>query len=111
MFEISVASGFEPPTSLEGWADFEIVKNNLPWLPKDIFGVVQELMDFVFPYACDTYNKKHIKKFKLLQKLFHKTALWRWENRFFAFPLEHKLLLLYRKMRGSRMKEEQMLAS
>ena len=107
----SIEAGFVPPKNLEEWADFEIVKNNLPWLPQDVFKTVQQLMDFMFPYACDTYDKKHIKKFGFLQGIFHKTALWRWKHRFFAFPVEYQMLLFYRKLRAGSAPEEQMLAS
>jgi radical SAM superfamily enzyme YgiQ (UPF0313 family) len=100
LFEISKKIGFKEPKTLEEWADFEIIANNVPWVSKKNYAIAQQLMDFVFPYACDYYKKKHIEKLGFVQNIFHKTALWRWKHNFFAFPIEHKLLQLFRKARA-----------
>jgi len=100
LFQKSIELGFKPPQKLEDWAFFDIVEQNLPWLPDKIYGQVQQLMDFIFPYAANKYMLRHDKRFKPLNWIFHHTALFRWKHRFFAFPIEHKMLLLFRKLRG-----------
>ena len=102
LFETSKKCGFKSPGSLEEWANFEIVANNVPWVSKKNYAIAQQLMDFIFPYACDYYKKKHIKQLGLLHKVFHETALWRWKNRFFAFPVEHKMLGFFRWARAKK---------
>ena len=96
LFEVSKKCGFKSPASLEEWADFEIIANNVPWVSKKNYAVAQQLMDFVFPYACDYYKKKHIRQFGFLHDVFHRTALFRWKKRFFAFPVEHSTLKFFR---------------
>jgi len=99
MFEMSKKLGFREPKKLEGWISFDIVEQNLPWLPKEIYSKTMQLLDFVFPYSCDRYMERHSPHFKPLHWLFHQTALFRWKHRFFSFPVEHKMLLFFRKVR------------
>ncbi|MBN1941595.1 MAG: B12-binding domain-containing radical SAM protein [Candidatus Diapherotrites archaeon] len=96
LFEVSKKCGFKEPKSLEEWADFEIVSNNVPWLSKKAYSAAQQLMDFVFPYACDYYKKKHIRSLGPLHDFFHKTALWRWKHRAFGFQIELSALKAFR---------------
>ncbi len=100
LFEKSKELGFKPPTKLEGWENFDLVQQNIPWLPSKVYGVAQQLQDFVFPYACNKYMLRHTKHFKPLHWIFHQTALFRWRHRFFAFPVEHKMVLLFRWLRA-----------
>jgi len=60
LFETSKKCGFKSPGSLEEWANFEIVANNVPWVSKKNYAIAQQLMDFIFPYACGK-NKNRMK--------------------------------------------------
>jgi radical SAM superfamily enzyme YgiQ (UPF0313 family) len=100
LFEKSLSLGFKAPARLEEWAHFDIVQQNLPWLPSSIYAVVQQLMEFVFPYACNRYMQRHSRHFKAVHWAFHHTASFRWKHRFFAFPIEHKALRLFRRARA-----------
>ncbi len=99
MFEKSIKLGFKPPNKLQEWVYFDIVQQNLPWLPDSIYSKTKQLLDFVFPYACNSYMQRHSPYFKPVHILFHWTALFRWKHRFFSFPLEHKTILLFRWLR------------
>lgn len=99
LFEKSVELGFKPPGNLEGWTAFDIEQQNLPWLDKSVYSKTKHLMDFIFPYACNMFMQRHSAYLKPVHWLFHWTALFRWKYRFFAFPLEHRLLLLFRMLR------------
>ena len=100
MFEMSKKLGFKPPQGLEDWVSFDIVQQNLPWLPQSIFGKTMQLLDFIFPYSCDSYMERHSPNFKPVHWIFHQTALFRWKHRFFALPLEYKTLLFFRTLRN-----------
>tara|TARA_Y100000310_G_C20702483_1_gene831182 strand:- start:6694 stop:8205 length:1512 start_codon:yes stop_codon:yes gene_type:complete len=100
LFQKSIDLGFKPPKKLEEWAFFDIEQQNLPWISDELYGKVQQLMDFIFPYSCNKYLQRHAKGLKPIHWIFHKTALFRWKHRFFAFPIEHKLLMLFRNVRS-----------
>ncbi|MCX6799231.1 MAG: radical SAM protein [Candidatus Diapherotrites archaeon] len=100
LFERSKQLGFKPPQRLEEWADFDMFGRNIPWLSKKIHGVAIQLQDFVFPYASDKYMLRHSRRFKPVHWIFHKTALFRWKHKFFSFPVEHRMLVLFRRARG-----------
>ncbi|MDD5148635.1 MAG: radical SAM protein, partial [Candidatus ainarchaeum sp.] len=70
LFEISRKCGFNPPKNLEEWAEFEIIANHVPWVSKKNYNKVRLLMDFVFPYACDYYKKKHIRQLGFMHDVF-----------------------------------------
>ncbi len=106
LFEKSKALGFRPPKRLEEWSNFDIVQQNLPWYPAKMYGRVQHLMEFIFPYACDKYLLRHTKRFKLVHMLFHRTALFRWKHRFYAFPIEHKALRFFKGIRDRLRKQQ-----
>ena len=104
MFEMSKKLGFKEPKSLEGWVNFDIVQHNLPWLPEEIYSQTMQLLDFVFPYSCNRYMERHSSYFRPVHWLFHQTALFRWRHRFFSFPVEHWMLLFFRRARQSLQK-------
>lgn len=43
LFDISIKNGFNPPTSLEGWAKFNWNSYNLPWLDSKTSNYLEEL--------------------------------------------------------------------
>ncbi len=92
LFEKSKENGFKPPTTLEGWADFELVNINIPWLKKNNFETVDYLMNFIFPYARKGYGKGYKSLFYPVKVFLHKIAEIRWNSRYFNFPIEYKLL-------------------
>jgi len=91
LYDLSCELGFKPPKDLEGWS----VIRPAPWIQDKLRERIKMLQYFLFPYARDGYQDRHIKKFKLLQKFFHKSAQWRWKHRFFALPLEYKMYRAY----------------
>ena len=107
LYDLSCELGFEAPKNLEGWS----VIRPAPWIPDKLRERIKMLQYFLFPYARDAYQDRHIKKFKLLQKFFHKSAQWRWRHRFFALPLEYKMYRAYTdartKMTGKSATEHQ----
>jgi len=97
LFELSKELGFDAPKNLQEWGTIRPAN----WISDRMRNQLNMLMYFLFPYAREGYAERHIKQFKLLQKLFHKTANWRWKHRFFSFPIEY---WLYKAFTGTRTK-------
>ncbi len=91
LYDLACKLGFPQPKKLEEWSRIKTA----PWIPKKILGLRKQLNDFYFPYARDGYLERHIKRFRFLQKIFHRTSLWRWRHRFFRFPVEYAMYRLY----------------
>ncbi len=87
LFDLSCELGYKPPKTLEEWSELKPA----PWIPKKMRKWIRQLTIFTFPYARDGYEGRHTKRFKLLQKMFHKTARWRLRHRFFALPVEYAM--------------------
>jgi len=95
LYDLTCELGFKAPKSLEEWG----VIRNAPWVDKKMKDRIRMMMYFIFPYARDGYEERHIKRFKLVQKLFHKTAIWRWKHRFFALPIDYRMYRVYTYLR------------
>ncbi len=98
LYDLSCELGFDAPKKLEEWA----IIRPAPWIKESLREKIRMLQYFLFPYARDGYAGRHIKKFKLLQKLFHKSAQWRWKHRFFALPIEYKMYRAYTNLRTKK---------
>lgn len=98
LYDLSCELGFDAPTKLEEWSTIRPA----PWITDDLREKIRMLQYYLFPYARDNYADRHIKKFRLLQKLFHKSAQWRWKHRFFGLPVEYKMYRLYTSLRTMR---------
>ena len=95
LYDLSCELGFDAPKKLEEWG----VIRPAPWIEESLREKIRMLQYYLFPYARDAYQERHIKKFKLLQKFFHKSAGLRWKHRFFALPLEYKMYRAYTGLR------------
>jgi anaerobic magnesium-protoporphyrin IX monomethyl ester cyclase len=82
--------GIEPPTSLEGWADFFPRYTQLPWLKGKDHSRLQTTRDYLrvafdrIPIASDTRDPIT----RLVQKTISLPARWRLDHDFYKFPVE-----------------------
>ena len=82
--------GIEPPTSLEGWADFFPRYTQLPWLKGNDHARLQTTRDYLrvafdrIPIASDTRDPIT----RLVQKTISLPARWRLDHDFYKFPVE-----------------------
>jgi radical SAM superfamily enzyme YgiQ (UPF0313 family) len=82
--------GIEPPTSLEGWADFFPRYTQLPWLKGNDHSRLQTTRDYLriafdrIPIASDTRDPIT----RLVQKTISMPARWRLDHDFYKFPVE-----------------------
>lgn len=95
LFDLSCELGYRPPRNLAEWSELLPA----PWIPKKTRGWIRQLTIFTFPYARDGYEGRHTKRFRLLQKIFHKTARWRLRHRFFALPVEYAMYRAFTDLR------------
>ncbi len=75
----AVSDGYELPTSLEGWADFDFIGSAGPWVSPELFRHVER---FKF------YNRFAGGRDRLLKRPLASLARWRCRHDFFALPME-----------------------
>jgi radical SAM superfamily enzyme YgiQ (UPF0313 family) len=108
IYELCKRLGFKGYDSLDGWAAHDLTQEHellrsSPWIPEKYVGLLSQLNTFVFPYASSLYlymtNAAGKKKFKYLTWLFpivalvfHWSATFRLNHKFFSFPLEYNLI-------------------
>ena len=88
LFDLSVRYGFEEPTCLEGWSDFDWSSANLPWLSDN---QKQELnaLYFLSMFIDDKYKTELNSGFlRFLAKSYSPIARYRVKNLFFRFLAE-----------------------
>lgn len=90
IYDLCRLHGLAAPRSLEGWGDFYWNSQNLTWSPEPL--LCQDL-SFVSLFAF-RYNHLHsnLGWLSWLYRQLHRLELWRWERRFFALPVELRLL-------------------
>ena len=108
MYDLCMKWGFKGYDSLDGWSKHDFTEEheslrNSPWIPEKYVGLLNQLNMFIFPYASSlhmymTYEagKKKFKyltwMFPLVATLFHWSATFRLNHKFFSFPIEYKLI-------------------
>lgn len=95
LFEQSIAAGFKPPANLHDWSLYNYENVTTPWLEKEksFYNALPVLIYFAFTPTIDSKLKSMGKPiYRLFYKMLKKDALFRWNKRFFAFPLEWLLV-------------------
>ena len=89
--------GYTQPVELEAWADFEYGSIKMPWLSDKLRQRIDTMTTIAwFAFTSETAIKLGGLKGKIF-KLLGKLARLRWKHRFFALPLEWKLINLLAK--------------
>ncbi len=86
LFDLAIEHGFEPPTSLEEWG-IRLWGHKQPLAP-----YVDRRIRFIAYYR-RLANRIDFDQlgFSLPAKLLGQAAKWRWQHRFFGFPLDYTL--------------------
>jgi anaerobic magnesium-protoporphyrin IX monomethyl ester cyclase len=100
LLDSAIRSGFQPPTSLEGWGTTidKIVKSS-GRLPPYVDKKVERVINYLRLSSLRDFDNVFI---ALSAKFFRNIATWRWRHRFFAFPIDWHFASLGR----SRLKEK-----
>ena len=100
-YEDSIKLGFKPPTNLEEWAEFELNKLYIPWVPKKYNFISGQLTEYIFPLLSQIYKSRlnSFKHFKYLAivaySFFQNLAVLRWKLKFFHLSIDY---FLFRKL-------------
>ncbi|MFH1544808.1 MAG: radical SAM protein, partial [archaeon] len=92
LYDVCLQNGVSEPQSLEEWSKINLNETNLPWVSQKYVDIVDQLQGFVFLYTTFLYDNFKDSKFKPIHLLFRKSAEFRLRHRFFAFPIEYKVL-------------------
>ena len=97
LYELSKKYGLKEPSSLEEWRNYRFDQSNLPWLTKQ---QEKELKTLYYLARFALFGGKlgaHFKNplLKLATKTLILSAKFRWQHKFFKFPLEWRLLDKY----------------
>jgi len=94
----ALEAGFKPPESLEKWGGTALEFPLTPWIPKKLMSRVELLTTYVFVFldgesfgwVTERLPNWFLKKtFKLSWRVFEKFALFRWNHKFFRFPVDY----------------------
>lgn len=95
MYDEAVHLGFRPPTTLEGWADFDLTELHTPWVDPVYKEKVDMIIDFYMPFASPGPELKRLMAGGgpkgYAYRAMHKLAAWRVGNRDFRAPIEWQL--------------------
>jgi len=86
--------GFDPPQSLEGWADVEMWISNLPYAPADLGKQAEFISTFILQLLRPEYrffrgtNPLAKAGFAAVQAILKGTSLIRWKLKYFDNPVE-----------------------
>lgn len=93
LYDTAVRLGFKPPTSLEGWKEFDVYQHNIPYLPTYFSYICNMITNYVF-LTWGNWNyaqkEKNILK-KLGYYVFYFLATLRWKLDFWYLPVDYKL--------------------
>ena len=105
--EKAISMGYNPPSSLEAYAHFDLSTTHVPWVNKKYNFWLEMLRNMIFPYVSiqfspgGTWDKNYQGKYKSIKKIFHKIirqiSLFRLNHRFFYIPLDYYLFKIYQK--------------
>lgn len=97
MYELSIKYGVKEPKSLEEWGQINLNTTHLPWVPRNYEKILEHITQFILLYINVFYKKYEHSRFRFFHRIFYHTARFRLRHRFFALPVEHTILKLYRK--------------
>lgn len=84
LYDIAIARGFKPPSSLEEWSRFELHKVTTPWVSPELERKVN-LFRFYFRYGFPNRAPRGLKA------AMSAISRWRLERKAFAMPWEYSL--------------------
>lgn len=107
LYKDAVAQGFEPPTSLRGWADVELFTPKLPYLPKGLGQRTEFITAYILQLMRTDYqfyrgqNPLAKVAFSIVQFALTTIFRLRWRLKFFEYPIEMKLIRMVLKEKES----------
>jgi radical SAM superfamily enzyme YgiQ (UPF0313 family) len=104
LFRLAIESGLKEPKTLEEWSKFNLNSRNVPWLSKKHAMKIEFISRYFFLLLHPTPGLKRLinKNFIIrnFYKIAYKIAFFRWNHRFFLFPLELFLLKFFKLIRS-----------
>jgi len=94
LFDLSIKCGLILPQKLKDWIRFNYRTINLPWLPKEMRGLLRMLNFCSIFLEYNSFFNPEIRMspfVRLTAKLYRPLARWRIENMIWRFPLEIEL--------------------
>ncbi len=96
IYDLSVKNGWKTPKRLEEWPNVNLDAVKTPWLTKKQIDMIDEMKKFIIPTLRRRYKIPGFERFDLLLRMLHKIsyviASFRLKHKFFAFPIEVKLI-------------------
>lgn len=99
LYNEAIKCGWQPPKTLEAWADYDFSSAQTPWLKRTDLAIIKNAA-FLIDYLEMARTKGQGIFFKLA-KIFGRLADWRWQNHYFSFlPEKYLVNLALRIKRG-----------
>jgi radical SAM superfamily enzyme YgiQ (UPF0313 family) len=98
LYEKSLQIGFKPPSSFEGWGDFNLKFSHTPWIPEKYNLLAPMLTDYVLMLLCSDSKRviykglnNRIAKFGFISTywIFKGIAKARWKFKYFGLPVDY----------------------
>jgi radical SAM superfamily enzyme YgiQ (UPF0313 family) len=108
LYNQAVELGFEPPSNLASWGNFNLAPGHTPWVKKKQEKLIAMLADYIFvflsSYSEGVYRETETTRpsrwgLWLAIKFFRGFVKARWRFKFFRFPLDYYLYLAIRRLR------------
>jgi len=107
LYEKSLEIGLEPPKSLEGWGNWNLMKQTTPWISKKQAWFINFISSYIFFFLDSTSydwvtarvkNKVIRFLFQRVFKIYIRIAHFRWKHKFFSFPIDYWIYVLGREI-------------
>lgn len=95
LYPLALSCGAKEPQSIEGWADYELGKSPVPWVPARLARQAAMVTEYIGPWTSGHFlSLLRGKATRQAGKWISKLCQWRWNRGWFGLPLDYWLFKL-----------------